>query len=109
MTGGPVFDHNVGIGETLNYLVVAVSASSCLMISPGMTMVTVTVDHPEIRVEGQEGVNRHVVKVPVEIELEADEVSLIHLLHSLVKTPKKGASYVGVLTRSTASPLRRNS
>lgn len=56
----------------------------------------VSVGHPEIRIEGQEGVDRHVVKVPVEIELEADEVSLIHLLHSLLKTPKKGASYVGL-------------
>ena len=50
-TDGPVFDDNVGVGETIRYLVVSVSPDGCGMISPGNNIATVTIDRPDIRVE----------------------------------------------------------
>jgi hypothetical protein len=52
IAAGPVFDENVGVGETLNYFVAALSPSPCSMISPGSmgtNIVTVTIARPEVR------------------------------------------------------------
>ncbi|MFQ5766854.1 MAG: hypothetical protein ACE5ID_02585, partial [Acidobacteriota bacterium] len=50
VAAGPVFDTNVGVGETLNYFVAAVAQDSCGMISPGNNIVTVTVNVPRLDV-----------------------------------------------------------
>lgn len=56
----------------------------------------VAVSHPERVREGHPDIDRHVLKVPVEIEIQCDEKALIHLMHDLLKRPGKAYSYVGL-------------
>jgi hypothetical protein len=56
----------------------------------------VSVHHPALEIVRGEGVDKHVLKVLVELEIETDEIALLHLLHHLLKSPKKTESYVGL-------------